>query len=182
MLKFCTQYASKFGKLSSGHRTGRVFILIWKTGNDKECSNFCTIVLISHASKEDRKSVKLGFNNTWTGNFRHTSWVSKGQRNQKSNCQHLLDHRQSKGIAKNFCFIDNAKAFDCVDHNKLWRILKETETPEHLTCLLENLYAGQEATVRNGLGKMDWFKIGKGVHKGCILSPCLFNLDEEYVM
>ena len=74
-----------------------------------------------------------------------------------------------------FCFIDYAKVFDCVDHNKLWKILKEMGIPDHLTCLLKNLYAGQEATVRTGHGTTDWFKIGKGVHQGCILSLCLFN-------
>ena len=81
-----------------------------------------------------------------------------------------------------FCFIDYAKAFDCVDHNKLWTIMKEMVIPEHLTCLLRNLYAGQEATVRTGLGTTDWFQIGKGVHQGCVLSPCLFNLYSEYIM
>src|SRR5574340_703669 len=81
-----------------------------------------------------------------------------------------------------FCFIDYAKPFDCVDHNKLWRILKEMAIPDHLTCLLRNLYAGQEATVRTGHGTTDWFQIGKGVPQGCILSPCLFNLCAEYIM
>ena len=81
-----------------------------------------------------------------------------------------------------FCFIDYAKAFDCVDHNKLWKILKEMGIPDHLTCLLRNLYAGQEATVRTGHGTTHWFQIGKGVHRGCILSPCLFNLYSEYIM
>ena len=81
-----------------------------------------------------------------------------------------------------FCFIDYAKAFDCVDHNKLWKILKETGIPDHLTCHLRNRYAGQEATVRTGHGTMDWLQIGKGVPQGCILSPCLFNLCAEYIM
>ena len=81
-----------------------------------------------------------------------------------------------------FCFIDYAKVLDCVDHNKLWKILKEMGMPDHLTCLLRNLCAGQEATVRTGHGTTDWFQIGKGVHQGCILSPCLFNLDAEYIM
>ena len=81
-----------------------------------------------------------------------------------------------------FCFIDYAKAFDCEDHHKLWRILQEMGVPDHLTCLLRNLYAGQEATVRTAHGITDWFQIGKGVHQGCILSPCLFNLYEEYIM
>src|SRR5574340_580872 len=81
-----------------------------------------------------------------------------------------------------FCFLDYAKAFDCVDHNKLWKILKEMGIRYHLTCLLRNLYAGQEATVRTGHGTTDWFQIGKGLHQGCILSPCLFNLYAEYIM
>ena len=81
-----------------------------------------------------------------------------------------------------FCLIDYAKAFDCVDHNKLWKIPKEMGIPDHLTCLLRNLYAGQEATVRTGHGTTDWFQIGKGIHQGCILSPCLFNFCAEYIM
>ena len=92
--------------------------------------------------------------------------------------------KKQKSSRKNiyFCFIDYAKAFDCVDHNKLWEILKEMGIPEHLTCLLRNLYAGQEATVRTGHGTTDWFQIGKGVRQGCILSSCLFNLHAEYIM
>ena len=81
-----------------------------------------------------------------------------------------------------FCSIDYAKAFDCVDHNKLWNILKEMRIPDHLICLLRNLYAGQEATIRTGHGTTDWCQIGKGVHQDCILSPCLFNLYAEYIM
>ena len=81
-----------------------------------------------------------------------------------------------------FCFIDNAKAFDCVDHNKLWKILKEMGLPGHLTCLLRNLYADQEATFRPGHETMDRFQVQKGVRQGCILSPCLFNLYAEYIM
>ena len=80
-----------------------------------------------------------------------------------------------------FCFTNFAKAFDCVDHHKLWKILKEMEIPDHLICLLRNLYAGQDATVRTGHGTTDWFQIGKGVRQGCILSPCLFNLYAEYI-
>ena len=81
-----------------------------------------------------------------------------------------------------FCFIDHAKAFDCVDHNKLWKILKEMGIPDHLTCLLRKLYAGQEATLRTGHGTTDWFQIGKGVCQSCILSPCLFSFSAEYIM
>ena len=91
---------------------------------------------------------------------------------------------KSKRVPENifFCFVDYAKAFDWVDHSKLWKILKEMGIPDHLTCLLRNLYAGQEATVRTGHRTTDWFQIGKGVHQGCILSPCLFNLYAEYIM
>ena len=80
------------------------------------------------------------------------------------------------------CFIDYSKVFDCVDHNKMWKILQEMGIPDHLTCLLRNLYAGQEATIRTGHGTTDWFKIGKGVREGCILSRCSFNLHAEYIM
>ena len=92
--------------------------------------------------------------------------------------------KKTREFQKNiyFCFIDYAKVFECVDHNKLWKILQKMGIPEHLTCLLRNLYARQETTVRTGHGKADWFQIGKGVHQGCILSPCLFNLYAEYIM
>ena len=90
--------------------------------------------------------------------------------------------KKSREFQKNICFIDYAKAFDCVGHNKLWKILKEMGIPDHLTCLLRNLYAGQEAIDRTGHGPTDWFQIGKEVCQGCILSPCLFNLYAEYIM
>ena len=89
---------------------------------------------------------------------------------------------KAREFQKNICFIDYTKAFDCVDHHKLWKILNEMRIPDHLTCLLRNLYAGQEATVRTGHRTTDWFQIGKEVHQGCILSPCLFNLYAEYIM
>ena len=95
-----------------------------------------------------------------------------------------MNHRKAREFQKSiyFCFIDYAKAFDCVDHNKLWKILKEMGIPDYLTCLLRNLYAAQEATVRTGHGTTDWFQIEKGVCQGCILSPCLFNFYAEYIM
>ena len=110
--------------------------------------------------------------------------LRKGRGTRDQIVQHLLDHQKSKEFQNNiyFCLIDYTKAFDCVDHNKLWKILKEVGIPDHLTCLLRNLYAGQEATVRIGHGTTDWFQIGKGVHQGCILSSCLFNLYAEYIM
>ena len=85
-------------------------------------------------------------------------------------------------LQKNICFIDYAKAFDSMDHNKLWKILKEMGIPEHLTCLLKNLCAGQESVIRTGRGTTDWFQIGKGVHQACVFSCCLFNLYGEYIM
>ena len=98
--------------------------------------------------------------------------------------EHLLVVKKAREFQKNiyFCFIDCDKAFDCVDHNKLWKILKEMGISDHLACLLRNLYASQEATVRPGHGTTDWFQIGEGVHQGCILSPFLFNFYAEYIM
>ena len=106
----------------------------------------------------------------------------RGTRDQIANIRWIIE--KAREFQKNiyFCFTDYAKAFDCVDHNKLWKILQEMGIPDHLTCLLRNLYAGQEATVRTGHGTMDWFKIGKGVCQGCILSPCLFNFYEECIL
>ena len=107
---------------------------------------------------------------------------SRETRDQIANIHWII--KKGREFQKNiyFCFIDYAKAFDCVDHNKLWKILKEMGIPDYLTCLLRNLYAGQEATVRTGHGKTDWFQIGKGVCQGCILSPCLLNLYAEHIM
>ena len=102
-------------------------------------------------------------------------------RDQIANIRWIIEN--AREFQKNiyFCFIDFAKAFDCVDQNKLWKILKEMGISDHLTCLLRNLYSRQEATVRTGHGTTEWFQIGKGVHQGCILSPCLFNLYAEYI-
>ena len=104
----------------------------------------------------------------------------RGTRYQMANIPWII--KKARELHIYFCFIDYAKAFDCVDHNKLWKILKEMGIPGHLTCLLRNLYVGQEVTVRTGHGTTDWFQIGKGVHQGCILSPCLFNFYAEYIM
>ena len=106
----------------------------------------------------------------------------RGTRDQIANICWIME--KAREFQKNiyFCFIDRAKAFDCVDHNKLCKILKEMEIPDHLTCLLRKLFAGQEATVRTGHRTTDWFQIGKGVRQGCISSPCLFNFYAEYIM
>ena len=106
----------------------------------------------------------------------------RGTRGQIANIHWIIE--ETRVFQKNiyFCFLYYAKAFDCVNHNKLWKILKEMGIPNHLTCLLRNLYAGQEATVRTWHGTMDWFQIGKEVHQGCILSPSLFNFSTGYIM
>ena len=106
----------------------------------------------------------------------------RGTRDQIANICWIIEKARVFQKRIYFCFIDYAKAFDCVDHNKLWKILQEMGIPDHLTCLLRNLYAGQEAIVRSGHGTTDWFQMGKGVCQGCILSPCLCNLYAEYIM
>jgi len=154
-----------------------VFIPVPKKGNAKECSNYCTLALISQASKVMLKILQARLQqymnrelpDVWAG-FRK----GRGTRDQTANICWII--RKAKEFQKNiyFCFIDYAKAFDCIDHKKLWKILKKIGIPDHLICLLRNLYAGQEATVRTRHGTVDWFQIGKGVRQGCILSPaCL---------
>ena len=106
----------------------------------------------------------------------------RGTRDQIANICWIIEKAREFQRNIYLCFIDYAKAFDCVDHNKLWKILKEIAIPYHLTCLLRNLYAGQEATVRTRHGTTDWFQIGKGERQGCVFSPCLFNLYAEYIM
>ena len=162
-----------------------VFIPFPKKGNTKECSNYRTIALISHASEVtfkilqarlqkyvscERPEVKAGFRK------------GRGTRDQIANIHWII--QKAREFQRNiyFCFIDYAKGFDCVDHNKLWKILKEMGIPDHLTCLLRNLYAGQEVTVRTGHGTTEWFQIGKGVCQSCISPPCLFNLYAENIM
>ena len=162
-----------------------VFIPIPKKGNAKECPNYCTIALILHASKVMLKILQARLQqyvNHELPDVQAAFRKVRGTRDQTTNIHWIIE--KAREFQKNiyFCFIDYAKAFNCVDHNKLWKILKEMGIPDHLTCLLRNLYAGQEATVRTGHGTTDWFQIGKGVYQGCILSPCLFNFYAEYIM
>ena len=116
------------------------------------------------------------------------AWLQVGEpytlfpRDQIANIHRIIEKARESQKNIYFCFTDYAKAFDCVDHNKLWKILKQVGIPDHLTYLLRNLYAGQEAIVRTGHGTTDWFQREKGVHQGCILSPCLFNLYAEHIM
>jgi len=161
------------------------FIPVPKKGNAKECSNYCTITLISHASKVMLKILQARlqqYMNHELPDIQAHFRKGRGTRDQIANICWIIEKAREFQENIYLCFIDYAKAFDCVDHNKLWKILKEMGITDHLTCLLINLYAGQEATVRSGRGKTDWFLIGKGACQGCILSLCLFNLCAEYIM
>ena len=162
-----------------------VFIPIPKKVNAKECSNYHTIALISQASKAMLKIPQprlQQYVNRELPDVQSGFRKGRGTRDQIANICWII--KKAREFQKNiyFCFIDYAKAFDFVDHKKLWKILQDVGIPDHLTCLLRNLYAGQEATIRTGHGTTDWFQIGKGVRQGCILSPCLFNLYAEYIM
>ena len=128
------------------------------------------IVVIYRQLRTELPDVQVGFRK------------DRGTRDQITNICWIMENVREFQKNIYFCFIDYAKAFDCVDHNKLWKILKEMGIPDHLACLLRNLYAGQEETVRTEHGTTDCFQIGKGVCQGCILSPCLFNLYAEYIM
>ena len=162
-----------------------VFTAVPKKGNAKECSNYCTIALISHTSKVIFKILQARLQqylNREVPDVQAGFRKGRGTRDQIANICWVIE--KAREFQKNiyFCFIDYTKAFDCVDHNKLWKILKTMEISDHLTCLLRNLYAGQEATVCTGHGTMDWLQIGKGAHQGYLLSPCLLNLCTEYIM
>ena len=143
-----------------------------------KCSNYRTIALMSHASKLMLKILQMRLQwyvNQELPDVQAGFRKGRGTRDQISNIHWIIE--KAREFQKNiyFCFIDCAKAFDCVHHNILWKILKEMEIPDHLTCMLRNLYAGQEAIVRTRHGTMDWFQIGKGVCQVCLLSPCLFK-------
>ena len=258
LLKCFTQYFSQFGKLFSGHRTGKgVLIPIPKKGNAKECSNvvaqlylilwdpmgysppgssvhkifqarilewiailfsrefswpryqtlvfciagtsftiwatreapkcsnYCTIVLISHASKIMLKILQVTLPQYMNWEIPDVqAGFQRGRRTRDQIANTCWIMEKAKEFQKNiyFCFVDYTKAFDGVDHNKLWKILKEMGVLDHLTCFLRNLYVDQEAAVRTRHGTTDWFQTGKGVWQGCKLSPCLSNLHAEYIM
>ena len=142
-----------------------------------------TIALISHASTVMLKILQARLQQYVNHELPDVqAGYRKGRetRDQIANIRWIME--KAREFQKNICFIDYAKAFDCVDHKKLWKIFQAMGIPEHLTCLLRNLYAGQEATVRTGHGTTDWFQIGKGVRQGCILSLCLFNFYAGYIM
>ena len=161
-----------------------VFTPIPKKGNAKECSNYRTIELISHTTKVMLKILQARLQqyvNRELPDVQAAFRKGRGTRDLIANMYWIIKKAREFQKSIYFCFIDYAKAFDCVDHNKLLKILKEMGIPDHPTCLLRNLYAGQEATVRTRYGT-DWFQIWKGIHQGCMLSPCLFNLYAEYIM
>ena len=156
-----------------------------KKDNAKRCSNYHTIALISHASRVMLKILQARLQQYVNQELPDVrAGFRKGRGTQRSNCQHPSDHRKSKGIPEKhiLCFINYAKPFDCVDHSNLYKNFKEMGIPHYLACLLRNLHACQEASVRTGHRTTDWFRTGKGVHQSCILLPCLFNFYAEYLM
>ena len=166
-------------------RKRSVFIPIPKKGNAKECSNYHTIALISHTSKVILKILQARLQqyiNCELPDVQAGFRKGRGTRDQIANIHWIIEKAREFQENIYFCFIAYAKAFDCVDHHKMWKILKEMGLQDHLTCLLRNLYAGQEVTVRTGQGTTNWFQIGKEVSQGYILSLCLFNLYTEYIM
>ena len=160
-----------------------VFIPVPKEENNKDCSDSHTVALISHVSKVMLKILQARLHqyvNRELSDVQAEFRKGRGTRDQIANICWIIE--KARELQENICFIDYAKAFDCEDHNKLWKILKEKEIPDHLYCLLRSLYTGQETTVRTRHGKKDWFPIGKEVCQGCILLPCLFNFYAEYIM
>ena len=153
-----------------------------KKGNAKECSNYCTIALISHASKVMLKILQARLQqyvNHELTDIQAGFRKGRGTRDQIANIHWIMEKTREFQKNSYFGFIDYTNGFDCVDHNKLWKILKEMGIPDHLNCLLRNLYAGQEATVRTRHGTTDCFKIRKGVCQGCILSPVYLTYKQS---
>ena len=173
---------------NSAMATGLEKVSFHSNPKERECQRMfqlCTIALISHTSKVMLKILQARFqqyvNHELPGvqaGFRK----GRGTTDQIASICWVIE--KATEFQKNiyFCFIDSAKSFDSADHIKLWKILQEMGIPDHLSCFLRNLYAGQEATVRTRQGTKDWFQIGKGAHQGCVSSPCLFNFCAEYIM
>ena len=191
LLRCYSQYTSKVGKLSSGQRIGILWDWDQSTFQSQRravAKNAPTTVQLHSCHMLARlcsKSYKVGFQQYVSRELPEVQagfQRGRGTRDQIANMRWMME--KAREFQKNiyFCFIDYAKAFDCVDHSKLWQVLKEMGVSDHLIYLLKNLYVGQEATVRTGYGTTDWFKIGKGVRQGCILSPGLFNLYAEYII
>ena len=177
---------------NSAVATGLEKVSFHSNPKERQCQrtlNYHTIALISHASKVILKILQARLQqyvNCELPDVQAGFRKGRGTRDQIANIRWIIE--KAKEFQENICFIDYTKAFDSADHNKLWKsqqtwkILQEMGIPDHLTCLLRNLYAGQETTVRTGHGTTDWFQIRKGVRQGCILSPSLFNFYAEYIM
>ena len=177
LLKCCIQYFSKFGKLSSGHRTGKGQFSFQSQRRampkNIQLPHNCAHFTCQQHNAQNPSSKASTVHELRTS--RCINCIQKKQRNQRSNCQHSLDHRESKNIY--FCFTDYTKVFECVDHNKLWNILKEMGIPDHLIGLLKPV-CGSRSNSQNHTWNQ-WLKIEKGVSQGCILSQCLFNFYAE---
>ena len=173
---------------NSAMATGLEKVSFHSNSRERQCQRMLKLphfVFISHASKVMLKILQARLQQCMIheipdvqAGFRK----GRGTRDQIANICWIIEKAREFQKNIDFCFIDYVKAFDCVDHNQLWKILQEMGIPDHLICLLRNLYAGQEATVRTGHGTVVWFQVGKGVCQGCILSPCLLNLNAEYIM
>ena len=161
-----------------------VFIPIPRKSNAKESTNYHTIALISHASKVMLKTLQARLQQYMNQELPDVqAGFRKGRRTRDQIANICWVIEKAREFQKNiYCFTDYAKVFDCVDHNKLWKILQEMGISDHLLCLLRNPCAGQEAIVRTGHGTTDWFQIEEGVRQGCLLSPCLFNFYAEHIM
>ena len=159
-----------------------VFFPIPKKGNAKDYSSYCTVALISYARQVILKILQASPQQYMNWELPNVQTGLRTGREPDIKFPTFIE-QNTREFQKNiyFCFID-CTSLDCVDHNKLWKILRQMGVPDHFNCLLKNLYAGQKATVRTRHGTTDWFKIGKGICQGCILPPCLFNLYVEYIM
>ena len=187
LLKCYTQYASKFGKLRNGHRIGKgqFSFQSQRRAMPKNVTTTVLLCLYHTLARLMLKILQARLPQYVNWEFPHVqAGFRKGRRTRDQITNICWITEEAREFQKNvyFCFFDYAKAFECLDCNKLWKILQEMGIPDHLTCLLRNLYTGKEATVRTRHGKMDWFQIRKGLCQGCILSPCLFNLYADYIM
>ena len=181
----CTQYVSKFEKFNTGHRKQSVFMPIPKKGNAKECSNYHTIALISYASNVRLKLLKAGLQQYMNWELPHVQArfrKGRGTRDQIANIHGIIEKvrelQKKTSISASLTTLKPLTVWITTN----WKSLQEMGIPNHVTCLLWNLYAGQEGTFRIGHEITDWSQIGKGVHQGYILSPCLFNFYAEYIM
>ena len=184
--KCCTQYTNKFEICSSGRKTGKgqFSFQSQRRAVPKNVQTTSQLHSSHTLAKQCSKFSKPGIKSMWTENMQMFKLDLETAEEPEIKLPISVGSSKKQGVPKTiyFCFIDYTNTFDCVDHKKLWKILQEMRIPDHLTCLLRNLCAGQEAAIRTSHGTTAWFKIGKGVCQGCILSPCLHNFYAEYIM